>query len=308
MQKRLFLASVLLCCAMMCASLKSKAAPTMDPTRADFAEYMGKLSEVSGVDIRTFADVKEALHKRLAFFHENGSRVSDHALDYIPFVEATEAEVNAVLAKALLGQPLTQVERDQYRTAIVKFLAAEYHDLGWVMQWHIASIRDNNKRLYRKLGVDVGNDAILDVHLARNLSALMNACAEDDKLPRTILYSLNPNDNYTLMTVGGCFQGEGVFGKIQLGSAWWFNDHIDGMTDQLRAFANVGVLGTFIGMLTDSRSFLSYFRHEYFRRILCNLIGEWVENGEYPNDEETLAQIVEGISFKNAVKYFNIEL
>lgn len=295
-------------------AMKTKVVPAfrpdkaVDPARSDFAEYMGKLGEVCGFTIQTIADLKNALEQRIQYFHENGSRVSDHALDYVPFVPATETEVNVVLAKALLSQPVTSVERDQFRTYMIQFLASEYHKRGWVMQWHLASIRDNNKRLYRSLGVDVGNDAILDVHLARGLAGLLNACAESDQLPKTILYSLNPNDNYTLMTVGGCFQGDGIPGKIQLGSAWWFNDHIDGMTDQMRAVANVGVLGKFIGMLTDSRSFLSYFRHEYFRRIACNLIGEWVENGEYPNDEEMLKKIVEGICYYNAVEYFGIEL
>ncbi len=295
-------------------AMKAKVVPAfrpdkaVDPARADFAEYMKKLSEVSGVDIQNVDDLKKALDLRIRFFHENGSRISDHALDHVPFVPATEAEVNVVLAKALLGQKVTPVERDMYRTYVIRFLAKEYHELGWVMQWHLASIRDNNKALYNKLGPDVGNDAVLDVHLAENLSALLNACAEAGELPKTILYSLNPNDNYTLFTVGGCFQGDGVRGKIQLGSAWWFNDHIDGMVAQMRAVANVGVLGCFVGMLTDSRSFLSYFRHEYFRRILCNLVGDWVENGEYPNDDEMLKTIVEGISFKNAVNYFGIEL
>jgi glucuronate isomerase len=295
-------------------AMKTKVVPSfrpdkaVDPARADFAEYMGKLGAVCGINIQTVADLKAALANRIDFFHENGSRVSDHALDYVPFVVGTEAEINTILAKALLSQTITTTERDMFRTHIIKFLAAEYNKRNWVQQWHLASIRDNNKRLYKNLGVDVGNDAIMDVHLAKNLAALLNACAEDDQLPKTILYSLNPNDNYTLMTVGGCFQGGGIPGKIQLGSAWWFNDHIDGMVDQMRAVANVGVLGKFIGMLTDSRSYLSYFRHEYFRRIACNLIGNWVEDGEYPNDEEMLKTLVEGICFNNAVEYFGIEL
>ena len=295
-------------------AMKTKVVPAfrpdkaLEPTRADFPAYIEQLSKVSGISIQTIDDVKAALHARIAYFHEKGSRLSDHGLDYIPFAKATDAEVNAVLAKALLGQPLTDLERDQYRTALLIFLAGEYYDFGWVQQWHVAAIRNNNVALFKKLGADVGNDAIMDVHLAKNQAALMNACSERGKLPKTILYSLNPNDNYTLFTIGGCFQGEGIPGKIQLGSAWWFNDHIDGMEQQMRAYANVGVLGEFIGMLTDSRSFLSYFRHEYFRRIFCNLIGQWVEDGLYPNDEEMLKKIVEGVCYYNAVNYFGMEL
>ena len=175
------------------------------------------------------------------------------------------------------------------------------------MQLHMSAIRNLSSSLFTKLGPDVGNDAILDVHLAENLSGLLDAMQKQGSLPKTILYSLNPTHNYMLLTVGGCFAG-GMPGKIQLGSAWWFNDHINGMREQLKTVADVGVLGQFIGMLTDSRSFLSYFRHEYFRRIVCDLVGNWVENGEYPQDEEALRDIITGICYNNAVRFFGIDL
>ncbi len=294
-------------------ALHAKVVPAFRPdkivelTNAGFAEYIASLSDVCQMPVSNLAELKQALLARIAYFHENGGRIADHGLDYAPYAEASEETVDAIFQKALRGEVLTNEERDQYRTHLLVFFGAEYAKRGWVMQLHMAAIRNNNSKLFQEKGPDVGNDAILDVHLAAGLAGLMDAMVKGGALPKTILYSLNPNHNYSLLTIGGCFAGE-IPGKIQLGSAWWFNDHIDGMRQQMRTVANVGVLGKFIGMLTDSRSFLSYFRHEYFRRLVCDLVGDWVENGEYPDDEEMLKEIVEGICYRNAVEYFGIAL
>ena len=189
-------------------------------------------------------------------------------------------------------------------TDIIKLCAREYSKLGWCMQIHYGALRNNNTLMYKTLGPDTGYDSIADTSSTAALSRLMDSLAIDDALPKTILYSLNPTDNYTLATLMGCFQEAPFRSKIQLGSGWWFNDQKDGMEQQLCALGNLGVLGAFVGMLTDSRSFVSYPRHEYFRRILCNLIGTWVEEGQYPNDEEALSNIVRGICYYNAKEYF----
>ena len=294
-------------------TMTAKVVPSFRPdnaieiNKAGYAEYIGKLSAASGIAVTDFKSLKEALINRIEFFHENGCRVSDHGLDYAPYAAAAEDELDAIMQKALAGNTVSAEEREKYRTAVLLICSEQYAKKGWVMQLHMAAIRNNNGQLFRKLGPDVGNDAIMDVDLAKNLAALLDAMNEKGSIPKTILYSLNPVHNYMLHTIGGCFAGE-IPGKMQLGSAWWFNDHIDGMREQIRTYANVGVLGQFIGMLTDSRSFLSYFRHEYFRRILCDMIGDWVENGEYPEDEAQLEKIVKGICYNNALSYFNIEL
>ncbi|MBR6795321.1 MAG: glucuronate isomerase, partial [Clostridia bacterium] len=195
-------------------------------------------------------------------------------------------------------------ETDLFRTAVLRHCAAEYTKLGWTMQLHIGALRNNNSRMYRALGPDTGFDSIADLPIAAMLSRFMDSLDVENNLPKTILYTLNPKDNYVLGTMLGNFQGGGIMGKIQFGSGWWFNDQRDGMEAQMRALANLGMLSAFVGMLTDSRSFVSYPRHEYFRRIFCNLIGEWVENGEYPDDRETLSQIVRGVCCENARRYF----
>ncbi len=272
-----------------------------------FCDSVRKLADVSGHAIENFQDLKEVLHDRIEFFHENGCRVSDHGLTSVPFVPGSEDEADQVLRAALSGKKPSEEEQDLYRTAVLIALAEEYARHGWVMQLHMAALRNNNTVLIDQIGPDVGNDAMTDAELGQNLARLMDAMNRRKALPKTVLYSLNPAHNYVLLTIGGCFAGE-VPGKIQLGSAWWFNDHIDGIREQLKTVANAGVLGQFIGMLTDSRSFLSYFRHEYFRRILCDLIGEWVENGEYPYNEADLKKIITAICYNNAVSYFGIEI
>ncbi len=266
--------------------------------KADYPEYLKRLGEITN-----FGQLVQVLKERLAFFVSLGCRVSDHGLEAVPYAPAGEAEIEAVFQKRLSGETPTELEQKQFKTALLLALGREYHRLGVVMQLHFGVIRDNSQRVFRALGPDAGIDSIGDPFSVKDLAAFLNALDETDELPKTILYSLNPNDNAAIETVMACFQG-GCFGKLQHGSAWWFNDHKSGMREQLTSLANEGMLCTFVGMLTDSRSFLSYARHEYFRRILCDLIGSWVENGEYPNDPKLLKTIVEGICFENAKRYF----
>jgi len=291
-----------------------KVLPTFRPDKGmniekdGFAEWIGKLSKVSGIDIKSFEDLKEALKLRIEFFHNMGCRISDHALDPVVYCEATEDEVDAIFKKALKGESLSKQEIEAYKTAYMIFVGREYARRGWAMQLHIGTIRNNNKKMMKLLGPDTGFDAMGDYNIAQPLAELLNSLEETGELPKTILYGINPAYNEVLGTIMGCFQGGSVPGKIQLGSGWWFNDQKDGMIKQMVALANLGLLSRFVGMLTDSRSFLSYTRHEYFRRILCNLIGEWAENGEVPADMDYLGGIVKDICYNNAVRYFGIEV
>lgn len=278
-----------------------KVLPTFRPDKAVNIHKETFLPYIKRTGAKTYAELLAFLSEKMDFFAANGCRLSDHGLDFIPFAKGDAA---AIFDKALAGGVVTAEEAQVYMTDLLLFCAREYSKRGWCMQIHTNALRNNNGPMYRKLGPDTGYDSIADVPAAANLSKLLDALEETDSLPKTILYSLNPNDLYSLGTLMGCFQKAPYRSKIQLGSAWWFNDQKDGMEAQLRALGNLGVLGDFVGMLTDSRSFISYPRHEYFRRILCNLIGDWVENNEYPADEQTLRAIVEGICFRNAEAYF----
>ena len=261
------------------------------------------------MEIKTFADMKKALHNRIDFFNEMGCRASDHALDYATYEPATEQELEAIFAKGLAGEALTEKEIAAYKTAVLLAVAEKYTEYGWVMQIHFGCIRDNNTEWYNKLGPDTGFDAVSNSHGVDDLGKLMDAMAQNHTLPKMVLYSLNQYDNEAIVTLAGCFQVNGVCpSQVQIGSAWWFNDTKTGMEKQLTDLANLGTLGNFIGMLTDSRSFLSYTRHEYFRRILCNWIGSLVENGEYHADMETLGQMVEDISYNNTVRFFGFDV
>jgi len=271
-----------------------------------FVDYIAKLSEVSGIKIKTVADVKAALSDRLEYFCENGCRASDHGLDYVVYSVADDAEIEAIFQSALLGKKIDTESADKYKTAIMLHLGREYARLNVVMQLHYGAQRNTNTAMFNKLGADTGFDCISTRSCGEAITGFLNALNVCNALPKTILYSLNPNDNQMLGTILGCFQGTEAAGKIQHGSAWWFNDTKSGMEEQLKSLANLSVMGNFIGMLTDSRSFLSYTRHEYFRRILCNWLGELVENGEYPNDEEQLKTLVEDICYNNAYKYFSL--
>jgi glucuronate isomerase len=290
--------------------INTKVLPSFRPDKAininlpTFPDYIKKLSEVSGISIETSDDVVAALLKRLDYFIENGCRASDHALEFPPCRIASDKEIDATVKTALAGKEITADEAEAYKTKILLELGKAYAKKNVVMQYHMNSIRDNNKAMFSKLGPDTGFDASHDKSMSENLSKLLNLIEQNSGLPKTVLYTLNPKDYYPIATLMGCFQGSGIKGKIQLGSAWWFCDHKDGMEQQIKVLGDLGVIPAFVGMLTDSRSFLSYPRHEYFRRILCNIIGTWVENGEVPNDMVRLTKIVQDISFNNAQNYF----
>jgi glucuronate isomerase len=288
--------------------------PAMRPDKAlgiekeGFGSYVAQLSKSAGMSIESFADFKQALSKRFDFFAEMGCKASDHALDYVVDIPATEVELEQIFAARCAGQIVSEEDILKYKTAFMKFAASEYVRLGWAMQLHFGCKRDNNLTMFKKLGPDTGYDCIRNGQMASDLSDFLNDVNETSGLPKTILYSLDPNDTTMIDTVMQCFQQAPVAGKLQNGAAWWFNDSETGMRVQMTTLANEGVLGNFIGMLTDSRSFLSYPRHEYFRRVLCGLLGEWVEQGKYPNDEQALARLVRDISYNNAIRYFNFDL
>ena len=276
----------------------------MNIEKSDFCEYIAKLSQVSGVDIKDFDSLMEALKNRMDFFENMGCTVSDHGLEYVMYEPYELEEVNRIFENRLANGVLSKIEERKYKTGLMVSLGREYAKKNWVMQLHYGVQRDLNKKIFNALGPDAGIDAINTYSSSIEMGQYLNALAIDDSLPKTIIYSLNPADNAAIGTVIGCFQDSSAVGKIQHGAAWWFNDHKTGMMEQMTSLANLGLLGNFVGMLTDSRSFLSYTRHEYFRRIMCELIGGWVENGEYPNDEKALKQIVEGISYYNCKNYF----
>jgi glucuronate isomerase len=310
--------------------IKTKVIPSFRPDKvlsiekAGFSDYIKKLGESAGIAIGSFSDLLAALEKRLDFFASMDCRASDHDLAYIPFVPADVLEKNKIKIEkqfqaALLGEKAEKAEKiekkdaDAYKTTLLVELARMYAERGLVMQLHIAAIRNVNSRALESLGLNTGYDAVHDRPMSENLAGLLDLMEKGKNLPKTILYSLNPKDYYPLATIMGGFQDNcaktekraGVKGKIQLGSAWWFCDHRDGMEEQLRVLADLGLLSAFAGMLTDSRSFISYPRHEYFRRVLCNLIGKWVENGEYPADWDILSSIVKDVCFENAKRYFD---
>jgi len=280
--------------------------PALNCHKTGFADYIARLSEVSGVAIRRAEDVAKALTQRIEFFDSCGCRASDHGLDYVMHRIGTSDEIEAVFQKAMAGEIPTVEETERYQTYLLLHCGREYARLGWVMQLHFSCFRNPNSRMFGKLGADCGFDCIAVTDSSAALHRLMDAWDSTGQLPKTIVYSLNPADDAWLDTLLGAYQGAEIPGKVQHGSAWWFNDHRTGMVNQMTSLANLGILGNFIGMLTDSRSFLSYARHEYFRRILCNLIGAWVENGEYPADLPTLHGLVEDICCRNAMRYFNL--
>lgn len=273
-----------------------------------FSDYLQKLSAAADVNIVRFHDLCQALDRRLDHFAAHGCKIADHALDSVLYAEADEATLDSILARRLADEMPDQHETAQFTTAVLLWLAAQYARRGWVQQYHIGALRNANSRQFERLGPDVGYDSINDNPLAVPLAKLLDAQHRQDRLPKTILYCLNPRDNEVIATMAGNFQGEGQPGKMQFGSAWWFNDQLDGMTRQLTQLAQMGLLSRFVGMLTDSRSFLSYTRHDYFRRLLCNMIGGWVEKGEAPADLKLLGSMVENICFNNARDYFAIEL
>lgn len=269
-----------------------------------FVSAIKRLGDAAGIEIRDFNDLKQALKERLSYFVSLGCRVSDHSLATAVYAPANDDEVNAIFTSALNGEKQSAENVLKYQTAVMLCLGEMYAENNMAMQLHFGALRNNNTNKLNTLGADTGFDSIDDLNMAQPLSRFLDALEQKNALPKTILYTLNPKDNYVLCAMLGNFQQAGIKGKIQFGSGWWFNDQIDGMTKQMTDLANLGALSAFVGMLTDSRSLTSYARHEYFRRILCNLIGSWVEDGKFPHDMKVLSQIVGDISYYNAKDYF----
>jgi glucuronate isomerase len=295
------------------SALKTRVLPAYRPDKAmrinnpGFPEYVAHLAEVSSVKIDSFASLIEALAKRVGYFHERGGRISDHALDIpLPTQAATPEQLEAFFAKRLNGELLSDLEQSQYLRGLLENIGTVYAQYGWTMCLHIGAMRNNNQRMLATLGPDTGFDSIGDMTTSNGLVALLSTLDADNQLPKTMLFNLNPAMNEMLSTMIGNFQDGSVAGKVQFGPAWWFNDHKLGNLNQILAFGNHSVLGIFVGMVTDSRSFASYPRHDYFRRLVCRQFGEWVAGGEYPNDFEALATIVRGICYENAKNYFKL--
>jgi len=291
-----------------------KVLPTFRPDKAMavddeiiFVEYVNALAEAAGQTIRSLVDYKAAIKSRHDFFHTVGCRLSDHGLEHIYAEEFTDEEIELIFDRLITGKLISKKEKWQFKSAMLVYFAHLDHARGWTQQFHLGALRNNNARLLGALGPDTGFDSIGDFEQARPLSAFLNHLDSTNQLAKTILYNLNPRDNELLATMTGNFQDGTIVGKMQFGSGWWFLDQKDGMEKQINALSNMGMLSHFVGMLTDSRSFLSFPRHEYFRRILCNLLGQDVENGELPADIAWLGKLVEDISYKNAAAFFNFE-
>ncbi len=292
-------------------TLKVHVRPAFRPDKAInvelswFADWVAQLAKVVGYEIKELKDLEKALAERIDFFHQMGSRLSDHALDVVHYAEASYDVANKVFKKGLNHEVVSEQEQDWYKGYLLVFLGKQYHQHGWVQQYHIGALRNNSKSMLKKIGPDTGFDAIEDQNYMEKLSALLGALDETDELPKTILYCLNPRDNYALTVLAGCFQKAGVKGRVQVGTAWWFLDQQDGMRQNLETLMQVGLVAQSVGMLTDSRSFLAYPRHEYYRRLLCQMLGNLVESGQYPASElETLGKIVEDVCYNNAKEYF----
>ena len=289
-----------------------KVLPAFRPDKAlgidlpSWRPWVDAMEKCVGREISGFESLCDALNERIDFFATLGCCASDHAFAYVPYETATAEELDGIFAKARGGADLSVAEADKFKTALLGFLAERYSEKGWVMELHIGPMRNNNTLMFNRIGPDAGFDSIDDREIAGKLSRFLDSLAVKEKLPKTVLFTLNPKDNYVLGTMLGNFQNSDAESKIQFGSAWWFNDNIDGMREQMKALGNLGALGKFVGMVTDSRSFLSYPRHEYFRRIMCGLLGDMVEDGLYPYDEKAICKIAEDISYNNSAKYFGI--
>ena len=288
-----------------------KMLPTFRPDKflvidnPDFLIFLKKLEGIVGSDISTFDELMSALENRIKFFHSLGCQLADHGLSQLFAINYDGKNLNKILQKRKSQKKIKQDEAAAFQMAMLHELGKIYHKKNWTMQMHLGAIRNNNGRLLNLIGADVGADSIGDFEQAKGLSAFLNRLDTKGKLPKTILYNLNPRDNEVFATMMGNFNDGTIAGKVQWGSAWWFLDQKDGMEKQINTLSNMGLLSQFIGMLTDSRSFLSFPRHEYFRRILCNIIGKDIENGELPNDIEWLGEMVENICYKNAKRYFD---
>jgi glucuronate isomerase len=295
------------------SELRTRVLPAYRPDKAmrinqpGFVAYLDRLGQAAGLRIDSFASLVQALAARVAYFHARGARISDHAIDLPPAVDPVEpAELEALFARRLSGNLLDQAQQSAWLRGLMEALGRCYAAQGWAMCLHIGAQRNNNSRRLSELGPDTGYDSISDMSCSAGLAALLDALDRSDELPKTLLFCLNPQMNEVLSTLIGAFQDGSVAGKLQFGPAWWFNDHKDGNLQQLQTLANHGVLGSFVGMVTDSRSFASYPRHDYFRRLLCRQLGQWVEAGEYPADLEALSQIVRAVCYDNAKRYFGL--
>ncbi|GAA4115145.1 glucuronate isomerase [Aquimarina addita] len=289
-----------------------KVLPTFRPDKAfavennvSYLAYLDQLSAVSNIEIKSYNDLLAALENRVDYFHECGGRLSDHGLEQLYYFDQGQFNIATLFEKIRNNKPLVKQEINFFKFTTLQFLSRCYHKRGWVQQFHLGSIRNNNKRLLTQLGPDTGFDSIGDYTQAEALSGYLNQLDATDQLAKTIIYNLNPSQNEVFATMTGNFNDGNIKGKVQYGAAWWFLDQKDGMEKHLNTLSSLGMLSCFVGMLTDSRSFLSFPRHEYFRRILCNLIGNDVEKGELPNDEKWLGKIVSDICYFNAKEYFD---
>ena len=272
----------------------------------DYTDYILKLGEAANISINSYQDLCDALFNRIEYFNANGCKLSDHGLNNISFEDFTDQEIRNIFNERMSGKTISEIDTNKFKTAILLFLGEAYHKFGWVQQFHLGALRNNNTRMHRILGPDTGWDSIGDYKQAAGLSKFLDALDTKDKLAKTILYNLNPADNELFATMAGNFNDGSVKGKVQYGSGWWFLDQKDGITKQLNALSNMGLLSTFVGMLTDSRSFLSFPRHEYFRRVLCNMLGQEMAAGELPQDTEWVGSMVADISYRNAKQYFEL--
>ncbi|MEE2771965.1 MAG: glucuronate isomerase [Bacteroidota bacterium] len=271
----------------------------------NYTAYLDELGEAAGLEIGNYDQLKEALKKRIDYFHKMGCRLCDHGLNSMSFETFSDQEIEQIFSKKRNGENLSALEVEKFKTAILLFLCETYHEKGWVQQFHLGALRNNNKRMLSRLGPDTGWDSIGDFSQTQSLSNFLNELDGKDKLAKTIIYNLNPADNAAFATMIGNFNDGSVKGKIQFGSGWWFLDQKDGIIEQLNALSNMGLVSCFIGMLTDSRSFLSFPRHEYFRRVLCNLFGQEMQRGELPDDMELVGKTIADISYHNAENYFD---
>lgn len=289
-----------------------KVLPTFRPdgviniTDESFPEYLKELSTITNIKITNYQDMLNGLQKRIKFFHSVGCRLSDHSFTELKHHQISEKELQVIFEKGINNQLLSKEEVEGYQYQLLCDLMKLYHKQSWTCQLHLQATRSNNSYLLESIGADVGGDGMNDGRIVEAIGSIFDTVNKTNQLPKVILYSLNPSDFIPLITLMGCFQGEEK-NKIQFGSAWWFNDTNSGMRHQLTALAEGSILGNFVGMLTDSRSFLSYPRHEYFRRILCQLVGEWVEEGQLPSQAETIGPILTKIAYTNAIEYFNFD-
>jgi len=293
------------------SNFETKVSTAFRPDKALFINdsgynnYIDLLSQVSEIKINTYNDLCDALIKRIDYFHENSCRISDHGLKFIPYIPVASSSIESLFKKRRTNNPISEIESLQFQTTLLTFLSKEYNRRDWVQQFHLGAMRNNNSRMYKILGPDTGWDSIGDYTIAEGLSKFLDNLDKSNELSKTIIYNINPSDNEVLATMIGNFNDGSIKGKIQWGSGWWFLDQLDGMESQINTLSNMGLISTFIGMLTDSRSILSFPRHEYFRRLICDIFGKEMKKGLLPRDTKFIGSIISNICYYNAKKYFN---